>query len=314
MVAACLAAMTIGWLARPARYEVDGLSMAPGLLPGDIVTTALFPIADQLRRPQRFERWIVGAPDDTLAIKRLVGLPGEMVSIADGDLLIDGTTCLKGPRVLAATAVKLPGPSASRDRRDMHFDAGEVLDDVDYATEVNRPLMPVRDVGITAIVRSVATGTRVCIRVGDTQIHWRLEPHRQACFVAGRLDGHLVATGWRMSDAAAVEERSCLPASAPNSWTHASPWPERDAADTNAPAIAVDVDDDAAVVERLTLWRDVLYRPATDGREGHAEWRLNHGEYFALGDFPTASRDSRHWGPLTRAALQHRVHDVQPEP
>ncbi|MCE9632087.1 MAG: S26 family signal peptidase [Planctomycetia bacterium] len=306
-VAACLAALTVGWLARPARYEVDGLSMAPGLLPGDIVTSDVFPSADVLRQPRRFDRWIISTPEGGIALKRLVGLPGETVSIADGDLSIDGRICLKSPRVLAETAVEVPQPIAPQDPKHVRFDAAEVLDDVDFATEVNRSLLPVRDVGIAATVRSAATDTHVCIRVGDTRITWRLEPHQRGCFVAGRLDGHLVATGWRLHAAPTAAARGRLPAAAADSWTHAKPWPIHGALDTNAPAIAVDVEGDAAVVERLTRWRDILYRPAADGT---TEWRIPRDGYFVLGDFPTVSRDSRHWGPLHRTALVHRVHEV----
>ena len=32
---------------RPVRYEVDGLSMAPGLIPGDTVATDWLPLADR---------------------------------------------------------------------------------------------------------------------------------------------------------------------------------------------------------------------------------------------------------------------------
>lgn len=301
VVAAFLAVLAVGWLARPVRYEIEGLSMAPGLMPGDVVTSGLFAIAE---RPHRLERWIVGTPDGAVAVKRLVGLPGETVSIADGDLVINGRVCLKSPRVLAEVAVEVTRSIGPRDRPHACFAAGEVLDDVDFATEVNRPLLPVRDAGIAVIVRTAAGGARIHIRVGDTRITWRLPAHGRGCFVAGRLDGHLVATGWRLHDTQAVEEHGCLPAAAPDAWTHAEPWPTPDAAATDAPAMAVDVDETAAVVERLTLWRDILHRPAADGRQ---EWRLDRDEYFVLGDFPTASRDSRHWGPLHGKALRHRA-------
>ena len=68
-------------LVPPQRYEVDGLSMAPGLLPGDVVASGVFPALDRLRRRQRFDRWIVRAPDGSDTIKRLVGLPGERIGI-----------------------------------------------------------------------------------------------------------------------------------------------------------------------------------------------------------------------------------------
>jgi type IV secretory pathway protease TraF len=38
-----------------------------------------------------------------------------------------------------------------------------------------------------------------------------------------------------------------------------------------------------------------------------AEWRLGPDEFFVLGDFPSASRDSRHWGPLGRRDCENRA-------
>jgi signal peptidase I len=70
----------------PRRFVVAEESMAPGLRPGD----SLFGIiASRFRRgdiavfehPHRQGFWLV---------KRTVGLPGEMVEIADGTIYIDG--------------------------------------------------------------------------------------------------------------------------------------------------------------------------------------------------------------------------------
>ena len=281
----CLAAMTVGWLARPARFEIDGLSMAPGLMPRGFVTSGALPIADRLRQPRRFERWIIDAPGDGTAIKRLMGLPGETISITDGDLVVDGNVVLKNPSVLAEMAIEVPIAAPPVDGRHVH------------------------DVGIAAIVRSTANAVRISITIHNTRISWELAAHRQACFVAGRLDGHLVATGWRLHDESALRDRRCLPVPTPDSWSHAEPWPMGDVAKTDAPSLSLDVVGDGAVVERLTLWRDVLHRPAADGRD---EWRLGRDEFIVLGDFPTGSRDSRHWGPLTRAAFRQRVSEATP--
>jgi hypothetical protein len=59
-----------------------------------------------------------------------------------------------------------------------------------------------------------------------------------------------------------------------------------------------------AAIERVAVWRDVLWRTAADG---HDAWRLGPDEYFLLSDFPSGSRDARHWGPLRRGALRHRA-------
>ena len=95
-------------LASPGRYEVDGLSMAPGLRPGDVVTTGWFSSLDQLRQPRRHECWILTSPDGSPAIKRVVGFPGETVSIRGGDLTISGQTVLTPPSLLAELASAVP--------------------------------------------------------------------------------------------------------------------------------------------------------------------------------------------------------------
>ena len=75
--------------------------MAPGLVPGDVVRSGPQPLLDHLRLPRRFERWVLEATEGEAAIKRIVGLPGERVAVTDGDLVVDGRTLLKGPRLLA---------------------------------------------------------------------------------------------------------------------------------------------------------------------------------------------------------------------
>jgi type IV secretory pathway protease TraF len=55
------------------------------------------------------------------------------------------------------------------------------------------------------------------------------------------------------------------------------------------------------MIELIVVWRDILHRTAADGVP---EWRLGPDAYFVLGDFPSGSRDSRHWGPLKRSSLR----------
>jgi hypothetical protein len=294
----------VGLLARPARYEVEGLSMAPGLMPGDVVSSNAFPVIDRLRQPARFERWTLDAPGAGTAVKRVGGLPGEVVALRGGDLAADGRVVLKGPPALAEIATEVARHDG---RRSLVLPGGEILDDAAFATEVNRELLPVRDAGIVAVVRAgPAPGNEpsVVIAVGPRRITWRLAPADRACFVAGRLDGHMVATAWRLPSDAPLPDRGCLPTPAAVAWSHREPWPVAETTDDHAPGLAFDVADGTVDVERLRIWRDVLHRAGADGR---AEWRLGADEYFILGDFPTGSVDSRHWGPLGRPALRHRV-------
>jgi hypothetical protein len=71
-------------------------------------------------------------------------------------------------------------------------------------------------------------------------------------------------------------------------------------------AAGVPVDRGAAdaMIDRVAVWRDILHRPAADGV---VEWRLGTDQAFVLGDFPSGSRDSRHWGPLSRDLFRSRA-------
>jgi hypothetical protein len=143
--------------------------------------------------------------------------------------------------------------------------------------------------------------------VGRTLMAWRLPAGRFA-IVAGRLDGHVVAVAWRLPGAVHdLAGLSCLPPQPPRRWSVAAPWAEADAPADESPPLALAIEpaaDATAVIEWVDLWRDVFYRPAADGV---TVWNLAADAVFVLGDHPAASRDSRHWGPVSRAALVHRV-------
>lgn len=296
--------------ARPRTYEVDGVSMAPGLVPGDRVTSAWWPFRDRLRPPRRLDRWVLEAADGEAAIKRVVGLPGERVALAAGDLVIDGAAVLKEPPVLAELGVSLAAdPSSAPGRWSMP--PREILDDVACEAERSVVLLPVRDVGFAAVVTVSAAADGGAVRaratVGRTAVTWRLVAGRHA-IVAGLLDGHAVAAAWRPPDAKpATPVRSCLPWGPPTRWSAAVPWTEADPATAQSPSLELSLEPAAgatARIERVDLWRDVHYRSAADGV---SEWQLASDVVFTLGDHPAASRDSRHWGPVPLTALRHRV-------
>ncbi|MCX7431034.1 MAG: S26 family signal peptidase [Planctomycetia bacterium] len=316
-------------LAPPSRYEVDGLSMAPGLRPGDVVTTSWFPSLDRLRQPRRHERWILTSPDGSPAIKRVVGLPGETISIQGGDLTIGGQTVLTPPSLLAEVASAVPeativtaSDEAAGSRWQRSVSLSSVLDDAAFAPEERRMLFPVRDVGLAAVVRlpeSLAdhAAVRVLARVGGFVVPWRLKASGRYAVVAGRLDGHVVGVVWPIADADARQEhaRFCLPPLAPMAWDVIRPWPDNvtSDADETPPSLGLGLTsagspmscgDADAMIEQMAVWRDILHRPAADGL---VEWRLGSHAFFVLGDFPSGSRDSRHWGPLGRSVFCNRA-------
>jgi len=330
-VAACVVAVLCGVaaLTAPRQYEVDGVSMAPGLLPGDVVTTGWFPSLDRLRQPRRHERWILTSPDGSPAIKRVVGLPGETISIRGGDLTIGGQTVLTPPSLLAELASAVPEATivvASHEavggRWQRTVSLPSVLDDAAFAPTERRMLFPARDLGLAAVIclpESPAdrAAVRVLARVGGFVVPWRLKASGRYAVVAGRLDGRVVGAAWPIADADWGQERArfCLPPLAPVAWDVVRPWSDDvtiDADDTppslglgltsaGSPMSCGDAD---ARIEQMAVWRDILHRPAADGV---VEWRLGSHAFFVLGDFPSGSRDSRHWGPLGRSVFCNRA-------
>ena len=311
---ACFALATAcgaGWVAAPRRFEVEGVSMGPGLLPGDVVGTGLFPAFDRWRRPRRFDRWVLAATDE-LVVKRVVGLPGERIALTDGDLVADGAVVLKTPRLLAEMGSVVPddpdAPPAPEPAWGWWRPAADVLDDAAFDAGSTRVLAAVRDVGLAAVVdvrrASAADPARARVRVGDTVVSRPLGSAGRHAVVAGRLDGRLVVATWRVpTDARASTPRSCLPVAAPDAWQVAVPWPSPARADA-APICAVAGEDDRVTIVDVVRWRDVAWRPGADGRDA---WTLGVDAVLVLGDYPAASTDSRRWGPVTAAALRHRI-------
>lgn len=316
----CLAALCpVGLvsLARPCRYEIDGLSMAPSLRSGDIVGSHWLPQADRLFGPRRFERWLLTAPDGTRAVKRVVGLKGETISIVDGDLAIDGQVVLTPPAVLAQLASPIADCTTGSDG--WHRDAPDriPLDDAGFAPDESRRLAPVRDLGLAAVVRP-SSPIMATIRVGGREVRWRFASPGRYALVAGRLDRRLVAVAWRLSgEPPQPTGLTVFPPNAPAAWQVAESWAD-DAVRATPLGLRLTREGDpldagqaTRMIERCTAWRDVLHRLPASRTDA---WHLGPHEVFVLGDFPSVSRDSRHWGPLPAAALGHRVEQVEPRP
>lgn len=68
------------------------------------------------RPPRRWETVVVRSPEDPqmLCVKRVVGLPGEVVDIVEGDVRIDGDVTPKDLATLRAMAVTVSGLEATR--------------------------------------------------------------------------------------------------------------------------------------------------------------------------------------------------------
>jgi hypothetical protein len=130
-----------------------------------------------------------------------------------------------------------------------------VLDDAAYAPAERRMLLPVRDVGLAAVLRirespassasatvsaHASIGVRVRVRVGGFVIPWQIKAAGRYGLVAGRLDGHLVGAVWPLEDGDGQTKHtnSCLPPLPPTTWDIAQPWPDGIVADADTDADA----------------------------------------------------------------------------
>jgi type IV secretory pathway protease TraF len=298
-----------GWLAPPVRWEVEGLSMAPGLMPGDVVQSGWFPPLDRFRRPRRFERWTLAAPDGAIAVKRVWGLPGEEIGIVDGDVTVAGRLVAKPPRALAEMA--LPVMAASRYVTDAEVRLvlpDPVFDDMPFAPDERRVLLPVSDVGVAAVIaveRSDHGDARaeVEVFVASRGVRVRLPRPGRHAVVAGRLDGAFVAAAWAFEPQRDV--RSCLPPGGLAAWPFHQVWDRAEPVMSCAVRIvASSTGTPRVVIEDVVGWRDVHHMAPASGT---TRWRLATDEWFVLGDYPGGSRDSRHWGPVLIDRFRQRL-------
>lgn len=298
-----------GWLAVPVRWRVEGLSMAPGLMPGDIAASGWFPGLDSWRTPERFERWTLVEPDGALALKRVWALPGEEIAIVDGDVAVDGAVVVKPPAVLAELALPVPHAITRRTATAVEVAIDDpVFDDVSFAPGERRLLVPVRDIGIVAVVHATTPFGRslpaVEVGVGDRTARVGLAAAGGWVVVAGRLDGCFAAGAWPLEEGSAVAAGAVVPGRTSTAWNLERPWVGFGPVETCTVTVVGGGERSDLRIERVAVWRDMHALAPADGT---ARWRLGPAECLVLGDFPAGSRDSRHWGPLDASRLRHRL-------
>jgi type IV secretory pathway protease TraF len=202
--------------------------MAPGLGDGEVISW----LPAQTDTYQRYGR-VVCKYKDELITKRIMGLPGESIRIADGELIINGKMLRKSPRLLQHFGLIVDCQSESwRDATQswehssnnwvcehvsskhvswLHFhpkissglipDGSGVLvyDDVSWLPKETRRLEVVKDVGISAVLDiALQEECGLEILVGINQHMARLVVRRQGrlALIAGRLDGQFVVMAW----------------------------------------------------------------------------------------------------------------------
>lgn len=216
---------------------------------------------------------------------------------------------------------------------------GPIFDELPSDPEEHRRLEPVFDVGLAVVVRCAAAAepgrqasppraelpatdawrpsARVLVRVGPQSAAVRLPGEGLFAVVAGRLAGRFVVGAWPMTaqEAAgrdpALRQRMPFPQPAPQDWTFSSPA-QPPVTIEHAPILAVGLPDESdagrqplrVTIEDRRAWRAVRLLPAADGTTA---WMIPPASFFLLGDHPSASRDSRHFGHIAAGRFVGRV-------
>jgi signal peptidase I len=92
-------------------FVIPSASMSPTLVPGDRICVE----SRRSSPPKRGELWVFTMSNGSTAIKRVIGLPGETVQVADGRVSIDGTP-LEEPYLATPMSYTMPP---------VHLGAGE---------------------------------------------------------------------------------------------------------------------------------------------------------------------------------------------
>ncbi len=296
------------------------------------------------RTPQRWEVVVSRCPHDAeqLCVKRVVGLPGESIHLAHGEVWVDGAILRKTlseqielrQAVHVAEGVRPRWKSQNKNAwhwregrwqceadeeqwlRYTHLQGKSVTDDSSYNPGVTRRLNRVGDFMLSTKLCFVGEGT-LALEINDGRVQYRVTLQPAERTVQFEVEGQILNSG-RLSAAVCNQllagelvelvfsnfDRQLLLALNGNRELSCPLAEDLLPAGTAKPA-AIGVRGGKVSLEGLTLYRDVFY-------EGHAmegssdPLQLRSGQYFLLGDNASISIDSRQWGPVPARLLLGR--------
>ncbi len=308
-------------LFRPVR--IVGESMLPKLADREIRLT----IPTFLRQIRRHDRVVFREPDTgDLAVKRVAGLPGERVHLASGDLFIDGRRdqrTIESPWDLipllnlgaAEIAPAFGITDRQRDASGFYLLNGEgrlrrmPMDGFLLDGKLHRGERPAVDLGVAAFYQLTEDGF-LELRIFEGAILHSLRLDRRGFLLQreGKVLAQAVVAdvgeGWLML--AKVDQRLiallggkllCQP-------VPVDPAPPVSIADgVSGPAFEqIGLAGAGVSLKRIRVGRD-FFREATGTWAVREELQLTDKEYFLLGDHPSASRDSRFYGPVSKGRI-----------
>jgi len=259
----------------------------------------------RFRDPRRHELVAFRSPGEPakFAVKRVLGLPGEQVSIRDGELWIDDGRVAKSIHEFREQAVLVGDlrPTAAADPHDhvrwtLGDDRPHVTDDLPYNGALPHQLARVDDLAIEVVLAGPIESPlelrlpglpAVCRAVLDpttrtASLSWG---DQQSCEEPLPANGRRIWFGcWDGGCGLWIDDACIL----------SSPRPDSAA---NTPVGRAEVVTPATTPLRTAqLWRDLYLTPSPGGHPAPSEsWRLGPDELFVVGDNQAVSEDSRTW-------------------
>jgi len=319
----------MAWAFRP--YRVVGESMEPSLLAGDWLMLSH-------RTPVRDDLVIFHEPDSgKLGVKRVAGLPGERVQLLGGDLLIDGKVHAR-PLHSVTDLVPLLDDAGASAAKQMHFEGDVITTTADrwrlegsgrafLATPPDGGYLR-RGVAIHAVEPASELGLEVDYALLDDSARLDLILRKgQSRFTARLADGGrsfaiLLQEGAEGAEEILFQQDSMASVAAGTAFftiadqgltfvldgeillDHLAYPPTKPLRLVDLPAEFPQVEhaglggQGPLEIGRIRLGRDLLRHSGGTIATG-VGLQLADGEYFLLGDHPSASRDSRHYGAVS---------------
>lgn len=316
-----------GLLFQPVR--VTGRSMLPALGEHEVRLT----LPRWLGAPARDDLVLFREPDtDTVAVKRVAGLPGERVQLLGGDLFVDGH---RRQRAVAGPADLVPlidaaGAEIGRDFNvsaaaaggdGWHHEQGRAflrdapLDGFRRDGRLVAGTRPAADLGLEADFELLEAASLIelvlvagpvsfVLSLGEGQCGlWEDDRLRaRAEIPLGVREGRLFLAKVDQLLYACLDGQPLFP---PQPFEPIAATPLADSID-GPPFEQAGFGGRQVLIRHLRVGRDRFLDPA--GTFACArELQLREDEYFLLGDNPVDSRDSRHYGPVPRERLLGRV-------
>lgn len=313
-IAFILLAYSLFRSAEISNLVVQGDSMAPHFVQGQRISI------DPLSQPKRWDPVVLRSPDEPnrLLVKRVIGLPGESVSLKQGDVWINNqliSKSLEQQKRMLVLVAKESVPSSyagswknesgwQRLTNSWHFQPDglikratlsydkEVTDDLIANNQLSRKVNLVQDIALEFRVKlDQAANLQVVLRGISIQLSGagklRIMSDKEIGKPSSKLpvcspfDFYFSVFDGRATIAVDGEQILC--------WAIQS----ADVDATQVAPILLIASAGEATIQELSVWRDVYYEDLNQ-LDGDT-WQMGPDEWFVLGDNPPVSEDSRNW-------------------